>query len=174
MSNDTFETRMNQLASLAEPVYAYVNVDQVYARYQDGMGDVTDLPYNDTGVVTPTEQSYVITSSGKPKLGINFDHPKGGNALYLSGYITVHGPSIIEEITKFIDTETPMADISIIAMEDVAANVDSNAPIEIGILARSASVHVNRDNKPYYKRDALIPRLSQSELNALRANRINT
>ena len=170
MANDTFEARIDELARMCEPVYAYVNVDQVYARFQDGVGDLTDLPHNDTGVITPTEKS--VAQGGK--FGVDFDHPEGGEARYLSGYITTEGFNIVESLSNFIREDISLADSSIVQMEKVASHVQDTAPIDFGILANSASVHVDRNHRVYYDRHALTPRLSQSELDALRAHRLFT
>lgn len=165
MSGD-FNERMDEIAKqIGEGILeGIVEVDQVYARYQDGWGDLNETGAYQ-GTITPTEESH--GPNGKP--GPLFDHPRGGHAGYLSQQLTVKGPAIVQ---KWVDTIAQGGDIRramVDSTTDIATGVQTGAPRQWWILRNSAAYRVKDNNVLVMDRPALIPRMTQEELNALRA-----
>lgn len=122
-----------------------VLVDQVYAHYQDsGVG-----PH------------------GKPAAA--FNHPRGGKAGYLSDTLTEKGAQYAKSLADSIEEGVPMDTRMIQVSESLAMEVATHAPLDFGFLRTSAHVTVTSDSHQVYDRPAVTPRLSQSELDALRA-----
>lgn len=143
----TFAERMDELSTLVGHgmLEATVEVNQVYAHYQDS-GHGPD---------------------GKPAAA--FSHPRGGNAFYLTDGLTAHGPEYAQKLADAIGEEVPMADRMAQVTEDLAQVVFDDAPREFWLLRNSAHPRVVDDGHLSYDRPPLVPRLSQAELNAIRA-----
>ncbi len=171
--SDTFFERMDLLRTLvpAKGIEGYVEVNQVYARYQDGWGD-PDMPAGT--VTTPTQMSHSQPGVKNPvgKLGPEFDHPMGGEAGYLTQTLTRRSPEYVDMLCKAIDETTPFKDVAVKIVEDLASAVFELAPIEFWVLRMSAHPVVKVDDIIEYDRPPLMPRLSQEELDAMRPNKI--
>jgi hypothetical protein len=144
-------------------LHGQVNFDQVYARYVDGWGDEGD----DTGVITPTEMSE--GPSGKP--GPTFDHPRGGEAGYLTGTLTEVGPAIAQAWADSIGQEQSLDFVMIRQVEDVTAKAAAKAPREFFLLTGSGSAKVDSDGSTIYDRAAVIPRASEHMLQAMKKSK---
>jgi hypothetical protein len=170
--SDTFFERMDFLRTLvpAHGIEAYVEVDQVYARYQDGWGD-PDMPAGT--VITPTQISRSQPGVKNPtgKAGPTFDHPMGGEAGYLSLTLTRRAQEYKDMWCEAIDNEQKFSEVTVAMVEDLAQAVFELAPIEFWILRMSAHPVVKVDDIIEYDRPPLMPRLSQEELDAMRPNK---
>ena len=144
MTAGTFSERIAQLREqVGVLTTGFVNVDQVYAHYQDsGVG-----PH------------------GKPAAA--FDHPDGGEAGYLSDTMTDYGPQWAQAVADSISEETPMADVFIDAVQDIGLEVEALAPLEFGNLRESSERQVEHDGEVVFDSPPLIPRLSDEELKQL-------
>lgn len=148
MTDASFSERIDQLREQVGQgvIQGYVNVDQVYAHYQDsGVGP-----------------------RGKPAEA--FDHPRGGEAGYLTDSLTAMGPDFAQEIADSISEETPMTEVFIGGVTDLILDVNTLAPLEWGNLRESAAAQVTDNGDVVYDRPALVPRLSDDELKALKAH----
>ena|GEM_PF-2301693 len=162
-----FDQRMQALRDLVGTgvLEARIMVDQVYARYQDGWGDVNDLD-EWVGIITPTQTSH--GPAGKP--GPDFDHPRGGHAGYLTETMTQRGPEYVQEwADHLLDEHDTVRDVFIRQSNAIADTVFIEAPIEYWVLRNSASTKVTDNHDIVFERPALVPRLDQTELNAIRA-----
>lgn len=139
-----------------------IEVDQVYARYVDGWGDLGD----DTGVITPEQESH--GPKGKP--GPTFDHPRGGEAGYLTHSINEdqRGGPIVQSWADAISDRVPLDTQMIHSVEDIAAQVAFNAPREFWLLRGSAHPSVERQGGVIYDRPPEIPRAPESMLQAMK------
>lgn len=146
---DTFASRMESVCRLVGDGWlnGTVKVNQVYAHYQDsGVG--------------PPQRPHIPASA--------FRHPRGGEAGYLSLTLRAKADWYLESIGRSIEERTPMAGKMVLAMEDLAREVHARAPREYWILRNSASAEVTSDGLRYFYHPAMIGRLSQAELNAIR------
>ena len=152
--SDDFDERFAELRVLVGhgTVKGTVEVDQVYARYVDGWGDLGD----DTGVITPTEESH--GPRGKP--GPTFDHPRGGEAGYLTHTINEDqlGAPIAQSWADAIGNRQPLDTVFIRNVEDISTEVAVRAPIEFWLLRGSAHPTVTREGVTIYDRPPAIPR----------------
>jgi hypothetical protein len=172
VSDTPFSERWDKLREMIGPatIEGQVVVDQVYARYQDGRGDAEE------GALTPTEYSRAPGPGefGLPgelwtgKLGIDFDHPRGGEAGYLSEGLDVQGGEIIGRIENAIGEEKPLRRAVRDGMDKLADTVYDAAPVEWWVLRNSANPRVLVGDEVVYDRPPVVPRLSQSELDAIR------
>ena len=98
--------------------------------------------------------------------GLDFNHPRGGQALYLGGPLTASQNSYMQKIadTLLDDVDAGMKDV----VEDLSAQVGRLAPIDLNNLRRSAHPTVTDDGDVVYDRPPDQPRLSEDELRALR------
>jgi len=171
--SDTFFERMDFLRTLVpdEGIEAYVEVNQVYARYQDGWGD-PDMPAG--SVITPTQMSHSQPSVTNPKgkLGPDFTHPMGGEAGYLSQTLTRRAQEYTDMWCQAVDNEQKFSEVTVTMVEDLAQAVFELAPIEFWVLRMSAHPVVKVDDSIEYDRPPLMGRLSQAELDAMRPNKI--
>jgi len=170
--DSTFWQRMDDLEHLVGKgmLHGSVNVDQVYARYQDGWGDEGD----DTGVITPTELSHApgpgewgTKGPWHGKAGPFFNH-KEGHAGFLSLTLTDKGPEYAERFCRCIDDEKPFVTEMIEVTENLAVTAGTRAPMEVGILQASVGAKVVDDDAVPYDRPPAMPRLPQEALDALR------
>lgn len=157
----TFFDRMDDLSEQVGrgELHGQVNFDQVYARYVDGTGDLGD----DTGVITPTEISH--GPHGKP--GPTFDHPRGGQAGYLTGTLTEKGAEVAQQWADSIGEERPLDTVAITQVEAVAAEAAIRAPREFWLLTGSGSTEVQSDGAVIYEREAPVPRAAEGLLKDL-------
>jgi hypothetical protein len=130
------------------------------ARYQDGWGD----PGDDTGVITPSEISH--GPAGKP--GPTFDHPRGGQAGYLTETLTRMGPEVAQEWADSIGEERPLDTVAIGQVEKIGMEAAGLAPREFWMLAGSAHPSVHSDGDLIYDRPPVIPRVAESVLQAMK------
>jgi hypothetical protein len=159
---DTFADRIDELRAQVGDglLHGQINFDQVYARYVDGWGDLGD----DTGVITPTEESH--GPNGKP--GPSFDHPRGGEAGYLTATLTRIGPSIAQAWADSIGEETPLDNVMIHQVEDVTSEAEGLAPREFWLLSGSGHPSVESDGSTIYDRPPLIGRAPEDLLQAMK------
>ena len=174
----TFDEKFAELRRIVGhgTVKGAVVVDQVYARYQDGWGDLG----NDTGVVTPTEESHGPTAeefghkgpwSGTP--GWLFKHRQGGEAGYLTHTIDEDqlGGPIVKSWCDAISDRQPLDAVFIRNVEDISAQVALRAPIEFyGLLRGSAHPSVEREGHPVYDRPPAIPRVPEEVLQQMKVD----
>ena len=149
--SDTFDERFAELRRLVGKgtIKGTIEVDQVYARWADGTGDLGD----DTGVITP--EQIAVGPRGKP--GPEFDHPRGGRSGYLTTTLTTKGPSIAQSWADAIGDKQPLDAVFIRNVEDIAAVVAFDAPIEFWLLRGSAHPSVEREGAVIYDRPPVIP-----------------
>jgi len=158
----TFAERIDELKTQVGKglLHGQVNFDQVYARYVDGWGDLGD----DTGVITPTEESH--GPAGKP--GPTFDHPRGGEAGYLTATLTRVGPDIAQAWADSIGQETPLDTVMIHQVEEVTGEAEGLAPREFWLLSGSGHPSVESDGSVIYDRPPLIDRAPEDLLQAMK------
>ncbi len=147
----TYKERFQRLRDIigGPKVRGAATANQVYARYQDGLGDVDDTGgMSGTGVITPSQFSY--WPSGRQehwglapmKLGIDFHHPHGGGPMYMSGVLDEVAPGFINDITHMFDSPdgTDLKDIFRNTLNTIADRVYSEGPVEFGALRMSVSL----------------------------------
>lgn len=122
-----------------------VSVNQVYAHYQDsGEG-----PH------------------GKP--AIEFNHPRGGQAGYLSGQIPERREAVMSTWARSILRGTLVPE-TIKILRSFADQVMLRAPAEFDILRNSTSLSLTDHGEPIFDQPALMPRLSEAEIKTIRAS----
>jgi hypothetical protein len=161
-------------------LYGYANVDQVYARYQDGFGDVDDGgdAYG-TGVITPTQMSKWPSGrqerwGGAPDvLGIDFRHPQGGHAMYLTGTLTAIGPKWTADLCGIFPSGGAYgaSDVFRNNLDNLKAAVRMDAPRMYGFLMNSTNLKVWGEGGVFYERPAEMPRLPEAVLAAMSSAR---
>ncbi len=147
MATGTFFKKMDELKEQVGKgvLEGKVSVDQVYAHYQDsGVGP-----------------------RGKPAAA--FEHPRGGMAAYLSSWVVTDKDKYLQALADSIGEHTPMDDVMVKNMLDLATKVRRDAPREYWILRNSAHPEVRSGGKVIFDQPPVIGRLSQTELNAIRA-----
>lgn len=143
---DTFDERFRMLREMVGKgiLEGEVEVNQVYAHYQDsGEGP-----------------------NGKP--ADTFEHPRGGEAGYLSDTLTRMGPEVAQRWADSISQERPMTAATIESVDKLANDVYLTAPREFWLLRNSASGRVTDDGRIVFDRPALMPRATQMELDEVR------
>lgn len=126
-----------------------ISVNQVYAHYQDsGEG-----PH------------------GKP--AIEFDHPRGGQAGYLSGQIPERREGVMSMWARSVLRGTLVPE-TVKILRSFADQVFLRAPAEFDILRNSTSLRLTDDNSPVFDQPAFMPRLTEAEIKAIRANNART
>lgn len=145
MTESAFGDRISELRKqVGRSTEGSINVDQVYAHYQDsGSGP-----------------------SGKPAAA--FDHPEGGQAGYLSDSLTLYGPDFAQRIADSISEEDAMSDVFIEGVQKISLDVATLAPLEFGNLRESSAAQVIHDGEVTFDRPPLVPRLSEEELRQLK------
>ena len=117
-----------------------ISSNQVYSHYQDsGFG-----PH------------------GKP-----LNHPRGGQAAYLSGQIPERREGVMSTWARSVLRGTLVPE-TVKIMRSFADQVMLRAPAEFDILRNSTSLRLTDDKSPVFDQPALIPRLSDAELKAIR------
>ncbi len=142
----TFFARMDELSRLVGDgmIEGLVSVDQVYAHYQDS-GEGPD---------------------GKP--AELFEHPRGGEAGYLSGQIEARRSEVIQTWADDALSGDLVA-VTVRIAQSFGEYVYLHAPREFWVLRNSVVIHVSDNRVPAFFQPPLIPRLSQAELDAIRA-----
>ena len=159
---DDFDEKFAELRRLVGhgTVKGTIEVDQVYARWADGTGDLGD----DTGVITPTQ--IAVGPRGKP--GPSFDHPRGGRSGYLTDSLTEQGPAIAQTWADAIGNHESLDSVFIRNVETISATVAAEAPQEFGFLRGSAHPSVEREGAVIYDRAPGIPRAPEAMLQAMK------
>lgn len=120
-----------------------ITVDQVYAHYQDsGFG-----PH------------------GTPAFA--FDHPRGGEAMYLSGPMRYRRSEVMQRWANNL-LRGRIVHETIDILHSFGDDVQMHAPREFEILRNSAALKLFDDGAPVFDLPALIPRLSEAEIKAIR------
>ena len=160
--SDDFDEKFAELRRIVGKgtVKGTIEVDQLYARWADGTGDLGD----DTGVITPTQ----IAMGPKGKPGPEFDHPRGGRSGYLTDTLTTEGPRIAQSWADAIGNRQPLDTVFIRNVEDISAIVAVDAPREFWLLRGSAHPSVEREGSTVYDRPAFVPRMPDSMLQAMK------
>lgn len=122
-----------------------ISVNQVYARYQD----------SGTG------------PNGKP--AVEFNHPRGGQAAYLSGQIPERRVDVMSTWARSVLRGTLVPE-TIKIMRSFADQVMLRAPAEFDILRNSTSLRLTDDGEPVFDLPAIMPRLTETEIKAIRAS----
>ncbi len=144
--NKTFAQGIDELKNLVGDgiLGGEIKVDQVYAHYQD---------------------------SGKGPHGtpaIAFEHPRGGQAMYLSGPMRYRRGEVIQRWANNVLSGRLVPE-TIDILHSFGDDVQLNAPREFDILRNSASLALKDDGATVFVLPALIPRLSETEIKAIRA-----
>lgn len=141
-----FAERMRLLQTNIGPnISGSVTVDQVYAHYQDdGVGP-----------------------AGKP--ATEFAHPEGGRSGYLSENLHEHADQYMQQWADDVLTDEPLFRSVIRSAEDLSTLVFADAPRQFWPLRQSAHPMVKSGEGIVYDRPPIVPRLTQDELDALRA-----
>ena len=100
--------------------------------------------------------------------GADFEHPRGGEAFYLRRPLLEEGPEMLEAFRTVIEGDATAVEVMVADVEKLADTTPVRAPVEFNVLRQSASPAVVDDGVEVYHRPALIPRLSQEELNEIR------
>ncbi len=127
---------------------AEISVNQVYAHWIDG---------------TPDQ----IPGRSKHKFSVEFDHPHGGEAQFLSGQIPEKRDSTFAEWAREALRGGLVRSTIRIALE-MRDQVFMRAPVEFGMLHNSTSIKVSDHGEPVFYTPALVPRLSEAEIKAIR------
>ena len=99
--------------------------------------------------------------------GINFDHPRGGQALFLSTPLMERYPAYLEAIAKTV-LEDGGKDAMAASMENLSEAVAALAPVEFANLRASGHPTVTDNGAVVYDRAPLQHRLTEAELRAER------
>ena len=99
--------------------------------------------------------------------GINFDHPRGGQALFLSTPLMERYPAYLEAIAKTV-LEDGGKDAMAASMENLSEAVAALAPVEFANLRASGHPTVTDNGAVVYDRAPLQHRLTEEELRAER------
>ena len=99
--------------------------------------------------------------------GLDFHHPRGGQALYLHEPLMSHYGVYLDAYAKAVLVNGGQ-DVVKVAVEDLAAEVAVKAPVEFGNLRASAHPSVTSDGEVIYDRAPLQHRMSEQELRAER------
>ncbi len=120
-----------------------VRVNQVYAHYQDsGFGP-----------------------RGKPAFA--FDHPRGGEAMYLSGPLRYRKDEVLQRWANSL-LRGRIVHETIDILHSFGDDVQLHAPRQFEILRNSAALRLADDGIVVFDLPPLIPRLTQEQLNAIR------
>jgi len=103
---------------------------------------------------------------GKP--AAEFNHPRGGQAAFLSGQIPERREEVIAKWANSVLRGTLVPE-TITLLRSFADQVMLRAPMEFDILRFSTSLRLTDDDAPVFDLPALMPRLSDTELKAIRA-----
>lgn len=146
-----FSEGVDELKALAGPgvLEGRISVNQVYARYQDsGFGP-----------------------RGKP--AALFDHPRGGQAGYLSGQMKERREEVFSAWARNVLRGTLVPE-TIRLLRSFSDQVFLRAPREFDILRNSTSLKLTSHGEPLFFEPALMTRLSESEIKAIRAANART
>ncbi len=98
--------------------------------------------------------------------GLDFQHPRGGQAKYLEQPLYANAPLMLQDIAARVlprgDVKGAMAD----AMEDLSGEVFDRAPIEFLDLRASAHPTVRQGGALTYDRPPMQARLTEQQLKA--------
>lgn len=121
-----------------------ISVNQVYARYQDsGKGP-----------------------KGKPAFA--FDHPRGGQAMYLSGPVRYRRSEVMQRWANNV-LRGRLVHETIDILHSFKDNVELNAPREFDVLRNSVALKLADRGAPVFDLPPLIPRLTEAEIKSIRA-----
>lgn len=151
MSEKTFREGVDELKKMVGSgrLEGKIAVNQVYAAYQDGIIGVNDH------------------FGPKGKASVAFNHPRGGQPYYLSGPVKYRRDEVIQRWANHVlrgDLVAETIDILYTFKDDVSLN----APREFDILRNSTSLKLTDDGAPAFDLPALIPRLTDAQLKAIR------
>lgn len=148
MTEKTFSEGVDELQRMvgAGVLAGEVSVNQAYSRYQDGVG----------GAHGPR---------GKPSFA--FDHPRGGQAMFLSGPIRYRRSEVFQRWANAV-LRGRLVHETIDILHSFKDDVSLNAPREFDILRNSTALKLSDDGAPVFDLPALIPRLSDAELKVIR------
>lgn len=99
--------------------------------------------------------------------GLDFHHPRGGQALYLQAPLMERFPLYLEAVAKTVLDDGGKAGM-IASMEDLSDAVAVTAPVEFANLRASGHPYVTDNGEVVYDRAPLQHRLSEEELRAER------
>ena len=104
--------------------------------------------------------------------GLDFAHPRGGQAKYLEEPLHAGSSGFWEQIaaTALVEGEGPEKGMEE-AVKHLGDEVKDKAPREFDNLRRSAALTVTSDGAEVYHKPAEVPRLSEEELKALNRTR---
>lgn len=106
-----------------------------------------------------------VSPHGKP--AIAFDHPRGGEAMYLSGPVRYRRGEVFQRWANSI-LRGRLIPETVDILRSFKDDVSLNAPREFDILRNSTALRLTDDNEPIFDLPALIPRLSETEIKAIR------
>lgn len=141
----TFDEGIDELRAMVGggTMTGTISVNQIYAHYQDsGFG-----PHG-----TPAAL---------------FKHPRGGEAAYLSGQMPERRDEVISAWARNI-FDGALAATTIRLLQSFAEQVFLRAPREFEILRNSTSLKLENHGRVEFLEPALMPRLSDPELKAIR------
>lgn len=101
--------------------------------------------------------------------GADFEHPRGGEAFYLRRPLLERAPEMLEAFRAVIEGDSTAVAVMTTDVESLAGTTPVRAPVEFNVLRQSASPTVIDDGAEVFHRPPLIPRLTQDELDAIRA-----
>lgn len=99
--------------------------------------------------------------------GLDFHHPRGGQALYLQAPLMERWPLYLEAIAKTVLDDGGKAGMEA-AMEDLSGAVAVLAPVEFANLRASGHPYITDNGEVTYDRPPLQHRLTEEELRAER------
>jgi hypothetical protein len=146
MAAKTFSEGVDELIAMVGPgsLVGTISVNQVYAHWIDDG----------------------VSIHGKP--AASFNHPRGGQAAYLSGQI----PERKDEVFQVWANSVLRGDLvpqTIDLLRSFGDQVMLRAPMEFDILRFSTSLKLSDDDAPLFDLPAIMPRLSEAEIKAIRA-----
>ncbi len=153
MAGKTFSEGVRELKEIVGTgtLKGRISVNQIYSHYQDGT-TATDVPGHGP--------------HGKPSIA--FDHPRGGEAGFLSNQMVQRR---YEVMAKWADNllRGRVIPETIAIMQSIRDQVYLRAPREYDILRNSTSLRLQQRGEVLMDAPAMMPRLSQAELNAIRS-----
>lgn len=145
MAGKTFAEGVKELKHLVGSgvLEGTISVNQVYAHYQDDGHGPHGMP------------------------AALFDHPRGGEAAYLSGQMVQRRNEVMQRWANAV-LRGRLVHETIDMMQTIRDSVYLRAPRQFDILRNSTTLKLLDHRAPAFFSPAMMPRLSQAELNAIR------
>lgn len=147
--HEQFERLREMLGGDNNHIYGYVSVNQLYARYQNAVGNPDDSDGEcGTGIIDPTDFAYWPSGAQRhwgfapPRPAADFRHEHGGVPFFLSGGLDAVAPGLIADLCSMFDDDRTVAECVVDACKELKDLVEATAPMGAGTLRGSVSAKV--------------------------------